>query len=388
MYQKIHEDYQLFKIMEQKFLNYCSDEIEKCKTNKAMVNAIKKSMNKFFFTKRIILIAKENNISYHKALSKDFKKRKRQNYKDKNFHKSMFYEYIYEIKLILLKISKKYNWNPNQQTFSKLIIKPTIPKNPNRKFNEIFVKKIADMFYIRKEFVKNRINIFYEVNKENNLISYKSVCRIINNDDRNLNKLKIENTIKHPLRTWTTDIGKIQMDVKVYGYTETKFKQNIYILDAKDEQSKIYWSKLLITQSKDEILDGLNECIEFYKKHGIKIKRIRTDNAMVFKKTNVVKSGEFDKICSLNNIEHQFIPKKQPQSNGCIERHHQILDKEFLPCIDDCSTINEISEKLQKYTYYFNNQRCHIYNDIKQFTNDFIYIPMEYLKKCKNKLIN
>lgn len=387
MYQNPSADFQLLKIMESKFFNYLSDEIEKNKNNKPLQNAYKKSQSKFNFVKKIIKIAKERNISYHKALLIDHKKRKNNRHKDINLHRSLFYQYLAELKIILNTISNKYNWNPTATTFKNIINESTIPKKPHSKFNKHFAKNVADMYYEPKDFQINRLNVYKEINKHNEIISYKTVCRLIYNDPRNLKLKQINSKVDHPLRKWTIDVGKIQMDVKVLGPNETKFKKYIYILDAKDEQSKLYWSKLLIDQSKEEILVGLIECINFYKEHGIDIKRIRTDNAMIFKKTNVVNTGAFNKICSNFGIEHEFIPKRQPECNGVIERQHRILDMEFKKCIDSCNSIQDVALKLSMWTENFNTNRYHTYTDLRYQKKQYLYRPIEWIKKfcLKNK---
>lgn len=72
----------------------------------------------------------------------------------------------------------------------------------------------------------------------------------------------------------------------------------------KDRQSKLHWCKLIKTQTKQEMLDGFKEMINFFNGYEDEVKNLRTDNAMVFKKTNWVSLGEFNRMSKEHNINH------------------------------------------------------------------------------------
>ncbi len=84
----------------------------------------------------------------------------------------------------------------------------------------------------------------------------------------------------------------------------------------------------------DHVIESLQRGLEFYKYHGIDIKTIQTDNAMMFKKTNFIVNNKFHELLNLNNIKHRRIKLGQPQSNGVVERYHLKIDKEAQNCTD------------------------------------------------------
>lgn len=378
----IQQDYQMIKGIEEQFLKHCSTMIKKNETNNPIVNAIKKSQSKFFYCKKIITKAKETNLSYNTILISDFKIRQRKHYKNTKNHKSTFYQYMEKLRNIWVFAYDKEKWNPVPEVFRKVINKTTMPKHFCFKYSDEQIKYICDCYFNPPyDWVLNKINIWKRLQQQPDFynISLSTVCLYIKRDKRSL-KIPPRAKVIHPLRTWDIDIGNIQLDVKVIGPTESQFKRNIYIMDAKDQQSKLYWHKILKYQTKTELLEGLTESIDFFENHGIKIKSIRTDNAMVFKKTNFVKTGEFDKILQSKNIEHEFIPLKEPECNGVIERHHRILDDEVIKQIWKFETIHEFEIFLDKWQDFYNYERFHTYNFIDTPEEKY-QIPVEFLAK-------
>ena len=107
------------------------------------------------------------------------------------------------------------------------------------------------------------------------------------------------------------------------------------------------------------------------------ITSMQTDNAMVFKGTNFVKSGTYKAWLQEWNIAQRYIPLGQPECNGCVERYHFTVDKEIHELLMKCTTIEEVKKVFEWYIEYFNNRRYHTYGELTKLPYyDRIMIPM------------
>ena len=372
----VTEDYKMIKAIESQFIKHCTTLMSENKNNVAMINAIQKTIKKFRYSQKIIIKSFQNKTSYFKTLNKDFKNRRN---KETKSHKSSFYEFLNELRKIWYFTSDKF-WNPNPIVFKNIINNAPIPKNPKRKYSLDVEQKIANAYFNQKSqnYMFNKINIWKQAKVFFEDISLKTVCEYIKRHPMFIQQKK-RVKIKHPLRKWDIDVGNIQLDVKVIGIKDTVMRRKIYVLDAKDQQSKLYWCKLIKTQTKQEMLDGLKEMINFFNGYGVEIKNLRTDNAMVFKKTNWVSLGEFNRMLEEYNINHEFIPLGQPECNGVIERQHRILDEEFVKHNYLIKDFDEYEKRLMEYQEYFNNKRFHRYSFMHD--DDNLYTPVEFLRK-------
>ena len=106
-------------------------------------------------------------------------------------------------------------------------------------------------------------------------------------------------------------------------------------------------------------LDG-QSTVDFFKrlitktsKKGISIKMVQTDNGHEFQTEPV-------KYLASRDINHQYIWIHTPDQNGCVERSHRTDDEEFYQQTDIRDlTLDELNEKLEQWTNYYNNQRLH-----------------------------
>ena len=275
MQKLIESDIKMVRIIEDEFLKHCSTIVKQNINNQSIVNSVKKSQDKFFYVKKIILKAHKENITYRKCLDIDYKKRKKSMTLAKS-KKSTFYALINELRKIWYFAKCHKKWHPAIGVFDKIINNPPIPKKPRIKYNSSQRKEITDLYFSQNKIALNKTNVWLKLKKNNDdykNLSLRTVCNYIANDERNINYDK-RAKIKHGLRKWNIDIGNIQLDVKVIGPKETKFRKYIFIMDAKDEQSKIYWCKVLRHQTKQEMIDGLFGMINFYKRYSWK-KRFR-----------------------------------------------------------------------------------------------------------------
>ena len=96
-----------------------------------------------------------------------------------------------------------------------------------------------------------------------------------------------------------------------------------------DTSSRITFTRAIKHADLATILSLMEEGYQFFKDKGINIKSIQTDNAMMFKNTNIVKSSAFFNWCDNKKIAIIKIPLGQPECNGIIERYHLTIDKEL-----------------------------------------------------------
>lgn len=192
-------------------------------------------------------------------------------------------------------------------------------------------------------------------------LSLRIVCKIINEDIRNTNNIN-RSKMKHRTRFYNMPFGNLQMDLKIIGAKESPTKKRITIFDAKDEQSKLYYMEIVPDASTSSLLVATKNMINYFNNElGLKIKRIRTDNAMMFKQNNFVRSFPYNDLLASYNIVNQKIPIGQPECNGVIERQHLILDKEFLPLINSSDNLETLNIKAKDFVHKFNFERYHFY---------------------------
>lgn len=380
--------------------------IKKYKYDNINFNSIVKSYNTFQYLIKILQISNELKISHRKALSIDLKKRNQNSYKNTNDHRSTFYKMLKK----LIKIYNSYYDNRVEKihvlsVFNTLVPNPPLANNFNFKYTKKQRTFIADLYYDKNKnpfsnlFTLNKTNITIHLRKKTipspfpdgtfDFLSLPTVCKIIKEDERNKIISYKENKRKHNVRKYLIGLGHIQFDIKIIGRTETHFNKPIYIFDAKDQESKILFSKILERQDKESMICTVLEMINFYYKIGINIKTVRTDNAMVFKQTNFVKTGELNEILTHMGIKHEFIPLGEPECNGVIESHHRIFDIEMLKHFQNCESMEKVIQSLKEWTHYFNYNRYHYYiNWEKLKLSDQVEIPINVVNKIKRKLLN
>ncbi len=289
--------------------------------------------------------------------------------------KSKLYSYIKKIEEIKTK-----------EEVSTILVKNTGPKEIKYIYNNKIRKWIADKHYL--EYI-NAVNVWFVTRKHFNInISLKTINKIINNDPR-CKKTKKKPEIKHKARFYNIPFGNIQMDLKIIGPKESPTGKRITIYDAKDEQSKLYYMEVVPDASTNNLLQATKNMIHYFKKIGLNINRIRTDNAMVFKQNNFVRSFPYDELLKQHNIKNEKIPLRQPECNGVIERQHQILDQEFKPLINVFDNVDTLNKKAKKFMKNFNYDRYHYYHFLSK-TSDFrkqenrFFIPFEFFNSFKN----
>ena len=151
----------------------------------------------------------------------------------------------------------------------------------------------------------------------------------------------------------------VQVDTK---YLEGRKR---YQYTAIDVVSKWRYLRAYRTLDGSTTVDFFKRLITKANKKGIRIKLIQTDNGHEFQSEPV-------KYLVSKHINHQYIWIHTPDQNGCVERSHRTDDEEFYQQTDIRDlTLDELNEKLEEWTNYYNSQRLH-------FALNFV-TPDEYL---------
>jgi transposase InsO family protein len=161
---------------------------------------------------------------------------------------------------------------------------------------------------------------------------------------------------KHRLIKHLLSFGHIQFDVKVIGSRDNKFGVNIYCVDMVDEISGMVFGRASLRYPKEFILQTLKDAYAYYSLYFV-ILRMRTDRSSTFKRTEAMNTGKFNDLLTSLNIIHQYSFWNQPETNGKIENLHRQIDKELLEHINQCDTIEQAIELINRWYDAYNTKR-------------------------------
>ena len=304
-------------------------------------------------------------------------------YKNKEISKTNFYYWVSKVRNSFLEVI-------NIEFLKSFVHKSKKPKNIKLKYSLEQRKEIADCYYNTKIdknnfFSYNRKIVWYKFKKQLSRLSISTVAKIINKDYRSNRELERYKKHLHPPRKYHLPIGYVQADLKIIGPTETCYGDYIYIFDMIDEESKFLYTEVLLDKTEESIFKAMKNGIRYFKNNGIDVKRIRTDNAPEFKDSPYEERGRIHKFLISNKIKHEFITERTPQENGCIERHHRVLDDEVIRRISHLTNFWDYKEIIESWSNNFNFQRPATYT-----IYDSLYItPIEFLERYNTvKLIN
>lgn len=271
--------------------------------------------------------------------------------------------------------------------FKNLFHKSTKPIKIQYKYTSVQRKAISRYINQKLEDSKtkgeffNKTTLWLRIRKDGVLHEYGDFSTISN---ATISKIyKEENGIslvlnkcfnkKHKPRQHVKMLGNIQLDLKVLGKSETSVGKYVYVFDMIDISSRLVYSRVLPEATVSEVIKCLNNGLVFYKKHGINVRSIQTDNAMMFKKTNFITCNEFHRVLKVYGIKHRRISLGEPQSNGCVERFHLKIDKEAHFRLRHCKTIQEVGQVISEYMIFHNNDRYHYYYEFSKPGNKLPY---------------
>lgn len=129
---------------------------------------------------------------------------------------------------------------------------------------------------------------------------------------------------------------RVQIDVKVVPKTCRKGdfpEEKLYQYTAIDEYTRLRFLKAYKEQSTFSSADFLTCAVGFYKKHGIIIKCVQTDNGFEFTNRFIPSRKTlfslFETTATCLGIEHKLIKPYTPRHNGKVERSHREDQKRF-----------------------------------------------------------
>ena len=91
-----------------------------------------------------------------------------------------------------------------------------------------------------------------------------------------------------------------------------------------DDHSRLAYTELHRDERAETVTGFVVRALAFFAGHGIKPKRLQTDNAWIY-----TKNAELAALLAERGIRHRTIPPRTPRRNGKVERYQQTLKREW-----------------------------------------------------------
>jgi transposase InsO family protein len=128
-----------------------------------------------------------------------------------------------------------------------------------------------------------------------------------------------------------------------------------------DTYSKMAFCKLYTTKTPITAADLVNDqVVPYHEEQGVCVLRVLTDRGTEF--CGKQESHDYQLCLAIYDIEHTRTKAQSPQTNGICERFHRTILEEFYQVSfrkKVYSTLEELSEDLQKWLSYYNYERTH-----------------------------
>ena len=128
-----------------------------------------------------------------------------------------------------------------------------------------------------------------------------------------------------------------------------------------DTYAKVAFTKLYDRKNALVAAEMLNDkVVPFYEQHDLRLLRILTDRGTEYCGSR--EQHEFQLYLAIEDIDHTKTKAKSPQTNGICERFHRTIQDEFYAIAfrkKIYRTIEELQADLDKWMYYYNNERTH-----------------------------
>jgi transposase InsO family protein len=119
-----------------------------------------------------------------------------------------------------------------------------------------------------------------------------------------------------------------------------------------DDTSRLAYVEILETEQAHDVAGFLDRAIAFYRTHGIRVRRVMTDNAFAYK------SGAWHQVCRRSRIKHLRTRPYRPRTNGKAERFIRILLNEWAYA-RPYSSSRERAAALPAWVDFYNHHRPH-----------------------------
>ena len=121
---------------------------------------------------------------------------------------------------------------------------------------------------------------------------------------------------------------------------------------AVDDATRLSYVEVLGAEDGDTCAAFLRRAIRTFRRRGIRIRRLLTDNGMAYR------AGTFARVCRAWAIRHRFTKPYRPQTNGKAERFIQTLLREWAYRFPYRSSARRTAA-LRPYLRFYNHQRPH-----------------------------
>jgi transposase-like protein len=126
-----------------------------------------------------------------------------------------------------------------------------------------------------------------------------------------------------------------------------------YLHSAVDDRTRLAYTEALPDETDATCASFLVRALVFFRGHGIRVRRILTDNAMVYRH-----GGCWTAVCSAWELKRRFIKPGCPWTNGKVERFHRTLLVEWAYQRPYRSNAQRLTA-LNGYLHRYNTQRGH-----------------------------
>jgi len=119
-----------------------------------------------------------------------------------------------------------------------------------------------------------------------------------------------------------------------------------------DDASRLAYVEILADEKREAVSGFLQRAVRWLRSHGVKARRILTDNAKAYR------SHLFSASCQQLDLRHSWTRPYRPQTNGKAERFIQTLQREWAYRFAFHSS-SQRSALLPHYLHFYNHHRQH-----------------------------
>jgi transposase InsO family protein len=91
-----------------------------------------------------------------------------------------------------------------------------------------------------------------------------------------------------------------------------------------DDHSRLAYTELHPDERGETVVGFARRAIAFFRGHGIRPRRLQTDNAWTYTRNRALAG-----LLAREGISHRTIPPRTPKRNGKVERYQQTLKREW-----------------------------------------------------------
>lgn len=125
-----------------------------------------------------------------------------------------------------------------------------------------------------------------------------------------------------------------------------------YLHVAIDDATRLTYAEVLAADDAPAAAAFLQRTLAWFRRRGIRIRRLLTDNAMVYR------AGVFSAVCRRWMVRQRFTRPYRPQTNGKAERFIQTLLREWAYRVPYRSSARRTAA-LRPYLRFYNHRRPH-----------------------------